>query len=478
MPLRARRDANQPTTANAAYITSTAAIAEVIARKDMPLSGWNGSELALMSLVTRSTKPRMRHKKLIISVVVIAVIVAGLLALAQDQVTLKIESAHAADDPQFPGYVAALVGVHATGGNAYEVLTNGNQIFPSMLAAVNGAKRRISFESYIYNEGTIGKQFTDAFIAAAKRGVLVQLVVDAMGSSKIPKEWQEALKGAGVKVGEFGKPKWYTLEELNYRTHRKILVVDGHVAFTGGVGLDDQWMGNAEDKDHWRDTMVRFEGPVARLMEGAFAENFVETLGPVTPVVDAPEQVPASPLDSAMVLRSSPTGGSNDLKRLYLLSIAAARRTLDICSPYLVTDESTEWALAEARRRGVKVRILVEGDLTDAMPVKYASRDAYQRLLDRGIEIYEYQPTMMHAKAMVVDGVWSIVGSANFDNRSLELNDEMNVAVSDRALGTRLLQDFGQDLKSAQKLDAEAWRRRPFLEKAREQFWSYFGEIF
>jgi len=420
----------------------------------------------------------MRHRKLIVSVVVCLLLVGGLLALAQDQVTLKIQSAYQADDHEFPSYAAALLGVHPTGGNSYTVLTNGDQIFPAMQAAVNGAQRRISFETYIYNEGTVGRQFTDAFIAAAKRGVQVQLVIDAMGSSKIPKEWRDSLLAAGVKLGEFGEPKWYSLEELNYRTHRKILTIDGRIAFTGGVGLDDQWMGNAEDPQHWRDTMVRFEGPVARLVEGAFQENFVETLGPVTPIVDPPPQIPAEPLDTAIVLRSSPTGGSNDLKRLYLLSIAAARRTLDICSPYFVTDESTEWALTEARRRGVRVRILVEGDLTDAKPVKYASRDAYQRLLDLGVEIYEYQPTMMHVKATIVDGIWSMVGSANFDNRSLELNDEMNVAASDRALAARLTQDFEQDLRSARKLDSATWRQRPFLEKAREHFWSYFGEIF
>ncbi|HET7698343.1 MAG TPA: phospholipase D-like domain-containing protein [Vicinamibacterales bacterium] len=421
---------------------------------------------------------RIRHRKLIITVIVCLAIVAVLLALAQDQLTLKIQSAHAAESHEFPSYVAALLGVHATGGNRYAVLTNGDQIFPSMLAAVNGAQRRVSFETYIYNEGTVGKQFTDAFIAAAKRGVQVQLVIDALGSKKIPGEWREAMTAAGVKFGQFGEVKWYSLEELNYRTHRKILTVDGRIGFTGGVGLDDQWLGHAQDPQHWRDTMVRFEGPVARLMEGAFQENFVESLGPVTPVVDPPPQIPAEPLDSAMVLRSSPTGGSNDLKRLYLITIAAARRTLDICSPYFLTDESTEWALGEARRRGVRIRILVEGDLTDAKPVKYASRDAYQRLLDQGIEIYEYQPTMMHVKATIVDGAWSMVGSANFDNRSLELNDEMNVAVSDRELAARLTQDFEQDLRAARRLDPAAWRQRSLLEKAREHFWSYFGEIF
>jgi cardiolipin synthase len=344
---------------------------------------------------------------------------------------------------------------------------------------VKSAQRRISLETYIFNKGTVGQQFTDAFIAAAKRGVLVQLVVDAMGSNKIPKEWAEAMTGAGVKIGEFGQPKWYSLEELNYRTHRKILVVDGRVGFTGGVGLDDQWLGHAQDKEHWRDTMVRIEGPVARLMEGAFDENFIETSkDPIAPVVDPPVEIPPSPQDSAMVLRSSPTGGSNDLKRLYLMTIAAARRTLDISSPYFITDESSDWSLEQAVKRGVKVRIIVEGDLTDAKPVKYASRYAYQKFLDMGIEIYEYQPTMMHTKAMIADGRWSIFGSANFDNRSLELNDEMNVAVSDPGLAARLLQDFTQDLSRAKKLDPAAWKQRSFLDKAREHFWSYFAEIF
>ena len=421
---------------------------------------------------------RPRHFKLILTVVIILSVVGVLLMFAQDQVTLKIESAYAADDPTFPGYVSALLGPHPTGGNTYTVLTNGDQIFPPMLEAVKSAQRRISFETYIYNKGTVGQQFTDAFIAAAKRGVQVHLVVDAMGSSKIPKEWHESLKAAGVKLGEFGRTKWYSIEELNYRTHRKILVVDGLVGFTGGVGLDDQWLGNAQDKEHWRDTMVKVEGPVVRLMEGAFNENFIETLGPVTPTVDPPAQVPAEPLDTAIVLRSSPSGGANDLKRLYLLTIAAARRSLDIATPYFVTDESSDWALAEARKRGVRVRLLVEGDLTDAMPVKYASRNAYQRLMDQGIEIYEYQPTMMHTKVIVIDGAWSMFGSANFDNRSLELNDEMNVAVSDPGLAARLLQDFEQGLRSAKKLGPGEWRKRSFLEKTREHFWSYFGEIF
>ena len=436
---------------------------------------WDGIDVAELGAV----KFKIRyHHKLVFSILIVLGILALLLAIAQDQETLKLESAHAANDPLFPSYVAALLNVPATGGNKYDVLTNGDQIFPSMLSAITGARRRISFETYIYEKGSVGEQFTAALEAAARRGVQVTLITDAMGSKKVPKEWRERLRAAGVRLAEFGQPKWYSLEELNYRTHRKILVVDGAIGFTGGVGVADHWLGNADSPDHWRDTMVRIEGPVARLMEGVFTENEIETLGPVAPIVDPPPLIPPEPKDSAMALSSSPTGGANDLKRLYMLSIAAARRTLDICSPYFLTDESSRWVLAQAASRGVKIRILVEGDITDAKPVKYSSRDAYEELMGQGIEIYEYQPTMMHTKAMMVDGVWSMFGSANFDNRSLELNDEMNVAVSDPDLAARLLDDFERDLQRAKKLTPDEWRRRGALERIREHFWSYFGEIF
>jgi cardiolipin synthase A/B len=218
-------------------------------------------------------------------------------------------------------------------------------------------------------------------------------------------------------------------------------------------------------------------GPIVRLVEAAFYENFVETAGEVTPELDPPSS-DTNDTGRSFALRSSPTGGSNDLKRLYLLAIASARRSVDITTPYFVTDESSNWSLQDAQSRGVKVRILVEGDITDAMPVKYASRQAYERLMSLGVEIYEYQPTMMHTKVVVVDGAWSMFGSANFDNRSLELNDELNVAVSDRDLARRLQDDFEQDLRVSRRLELGQWRKRSLLEKSRERFWSYFGEIF
>jgi cardiolipin synthase len=407
----------------------------------------------------------------------LAVLVALALLLAQDQDTLHIRSSVSADDPRHPSYTAALLGAGLQRGNTYDVLTNGDQIFPAMLEAIDGATRRISFETYIFDTGQIAAQLTAAFEAAARRGVRVQIVVDSVGASTMDAAHVERLRRAGCHVAQFNAPRWYSLEELNYRTHRKILVVDGEIGFTGGAGVADHWLGNAQDEDHWRDTQIRIRGPIVRLLEGAFYENYLEADGAEAPILDDVPP-PAGEEGASLLVRSSPTGGSNDLKRLYLFSIAAARRTLDITSPYFVTDESSRWSLEDAVRRGVKIRILVEGDITDAMPVKYASRHAYDHLLSLGIEIYEYQPTMMHTKVMVVDGVWSMFGSANFDNRSLELNDELNVAVSSTDLAARFTRDFEQDLRVSSRLKLEEWRRRSTLQKARERFWAAFGELF
>ncbi len=409
---------------------------------------------------------------------VAAVAVALFLVLAQDNITLKVRSAVGARDPGHATYIGALVGAHVTHGNDYDVLTNGDQVFPAMLDAIRGAKRRISFETYIYDSDTIANEFTAALEEAARRGVRVSILVDAVGASSMEETHVERLKRAGCRIAKFNPLSWYYLEEVNYRTHRKILVADGEIGFTGGVGVADHWRGRAQDQDHWRDTHVRMRGPIVRLLEGAFYENFLEAAGEVTPELDRPAPPAAGEEGMSIMVRSSPTGGSNELKQLYLLAIASARESLDISSPYFVTDESTRWALKEAVGRGVRIRILVEGDITDAMPVKYASRDAYELLLGLGIELHEYRPTMMHTKTLVVDGAWSIFGSANFDNRSLELNDELNVAVSSPSLAARLLQDFEQDLRASERLELERWRRRSLLEKSREHFWSYFGEIF
>ena len=410
-------------------------------------------------------------------VIASAAILAVALLFAQDQETLRVESPLAVDDPLFPRYVAALTGSALTTGDEYKILVNGDQIFPAMLEAIRAAQRRISFETYIFDRGQIAEAFTTALAEAAGRGVQVRLIVDAMGAQSMDAAHTDRMREAGVELGVFNPLHWYSIEEINYRTHRKILVVDGEVGFTGGAGIADHWLGNAGDIEHWRDTHVRVTGPAVSRLEAAFYENWAET-GYVTAADLALAPEPAATRARSIVTWSSPTGGSNAVKFLYLLSIAAARRTLDIASPYLMLDESTRYAIFHARRRGVRVRLLVEGDLTDALPVKFAGRSDYDALLGAGIEIFEYKPTMMHVKATIVDGGWSVIGSTNFDNRSFELNDEINVAIASPDVARRLTEDFEADLTRSVRLNLEEWRNRPFSHKAREQLWGLFGELF
>jgi cardiolipin synthase len=417
-------------------------------------------------------------RKATIGVLTVVAVIAVFLAIAQDQSTLRIESPLAAESPAFATFAAALTGTAVTTGNRFQMLVDGEQIFARMLQRIEEARERISLETYIYEPGEIGARFDRALVAAAKRGVRVNVVLDAMGSPDVEDRTVPALAAAGATVALFNKPAWYTIEELNYRTHRKILVIDGRIALTGGVGVSDNWLGRVEDGKHWRDTQFEITGPAVRYLEGGFTENFIEAADrPVAPQIGNPlPELGAT--DQTIVVWSSPTGGGNALKELYLLSLAGARRTIDIASPYFLLDESTEFALTAARQRGVRIRILVEGDVTDAKPVKYASRDAYDRLLQQGLEIYEYQPTLMHVKTLVIDGAWSMFGSANFDNRSLELNDELNVATHDRGLAARITEQFDIDLRSSRRLELERWRQRSRIDKAREWIWSHFGEVF
>jgi cardiolipin synthase len=417
-----------------------------------------------------------KARNLIGAIAVAALVVATGLLIAQDQETLRVRSPMPAADPLFPEYLARLLGHSLTRGDSYEVHVN-ETAFAAMLRAIDTAKHRVSFETYIYKDtGDIPEQFTSAFERAARRGVDVRLVFDAIGATLSP-EHVARLERAGCRMGWFNSVRSLALEELNYRTHRKALIVDGDIAFVGGIGIDDQWARDVGGQPRWRDTMVEVRGPAAINVEAAFNENWIETVGLVEPDLIAHDNEPDGSARSIVVWSSS-EGGTNALKLLYLLAIAAAQTSIDIQSPYLVTDESTRWSLREARRRGVRVRMLVEGDITDAKPVKFAGREEYDLFMSDGIEIYEYQPAMMHVKAFVVDGLMSIVGSANFDNRSMELNDELNIAVFDRGLATRLTTDFERDIDASKRLDLEAWRARPLHIKAREELWSFFGEIF
>ena len=405
-----------------------------------------------------------------------AMIVGVLLLIAQDQETLRVESPVAASDQRFADYVASLVGAAVEPGDVYTVLRNGDA-FPPMLDAIEKARTRISFETYVFKDEEIGERFLEALERAAGRGVTVRMILDPIGSV-LSDENQQQLAKAGIKLVWFNPVNFWTLEESNYRTHRKVLVVDGEVAFTGGMGVADQWLGNAQDPDHWRDTQFQVTGPAVRALEASFYENWIESGGRSAPALD-PEP-PSQPTGAqSVVLWSNPTAGASNVKLLYLLAVGAARKTLDIQSPYVTLDESTRWSLAEARKRGVRVRILCEGDVTDAMPVKHASREGYQELLDQGIEIYEYQPTMMHTKVVMVDEAFSVVGTANFGNRSFELNDELTVAVFDPSLARTLIADFEKDMQVSKKLDAATWKdQRSIFGKIQENFWAQFGEIF
>jgi cardiolipin synthase len=346
-----------------------------------------------------------------------------------------------------------------------------------MLDAIAHARDRISFETYVYEDGEIADRFTDAFEAAARRGVKVRIVLDSFGSSNTGSERVKRLEQAGCRIVWFHRVVGLSIQQVNYRTHRKSLIVDGEVAFVGGIGIADFWARDTDRGAQWRDTQVEVRGPSAVYIEGSFNENWIEGGEIVTPDLLPQDGRPAGHAQSTVVW-SEPASGPNGMKLLYLLAVASARKTLDIESSYFITDESTDWSLADARRRGVKVRLIVEGDITDAKPVKFASRAAYERLLQEGIEIYEYQPSMMHAKTMVVDGVMSVFGSANFDNRSLELNDELNIAAFEPGLAARFTEDMERDITRSKKLDLDTWRARPFLIRGRERLWSYFDEVF
>ena len=418
-----------------------------------------------------------KHRRALIAAGAGLAAVALMIFFAQDPETLRVESPVAAADPTFPEYVGSLVGSPVEGGDAYTVLHNGDEAFPAMLSAIDAAKTRISFETYVYKDGEIGDRFIEALANAARRGVTVRVVIDPIGSLMKPKN-RDRLAESGAKLSWFNPIGFFTVEVANYRTHRKTLVVDGQVGFTGGMGVADYWQGHAQDKDHWRDTQFKVVGPSVRALEGAFYENWIESGGLSAPALDL--DVPARGTRAkSIVLWSNPMSGASNDKLLYLLAIAAARKTIDIQSPYITLDASTRWSLERARLRGVKVRMLAEGTVTDAMPVKHASRYGYQGLLNQGIDIFEYQPTMMHTKAMIVDGVVSLIGSANFGNRSFELNDELTIAVFDADLAARLTADFNRDTTASQALDAASWpHARSFDGKLQEWFWSWFGEMF
>jgi cardiolipin synthase len=323
--------------------------------------------------------------------------------------------------------------------------------------------------TYAYWRGDIAGEVADALCERASAGVECNVIIDAMGAVQMQPDVFERMVEGGVRVSRFRPPKPYAWRRLANRTHRKILVADGCVGLTGGVGIAEEWTGDAQDPDHWRDTHVRVRGPIVRGLFGAFAENWLEATGEVlvgegyTPELE--EQEGGGPMQ---LVRSSAGVGDTNVEALYYLAIAAARESLDLTAAYFVPRPAFTDALADAAQRGVRVRVLVPGEHIDKSLVRVAGRASYDDLLDAGLELYEYAPTMLHAKALVLDGVWSSVGSVNFDNRSFQLHDEATLCVQSRAFAGQLTEQFERDLADSDRIEPGRWSGRGPAQRAAE----------
>jgi cardiolipin synthase len=390
------------------------------------------------------------------------------LSTGERKIDHRIPHLYAVGDVQFVRTMGSLLGAPLVPGNEVVELVNGDAIFPAMLEAIRGARRSITFETYIYWSGRIGEEFANALSERAAAGVKVHVLLDWVGSGKIESAYLEQMKKSGVQVERYHPLRWYTLARLNHRTHRKLLVVDGRVGFTGGVGIGDEWLGHAQDEDHWRESHFRIEGPAVAQMQAAFLDNWLKTHAEVLDGEDYFPRLPEVGTMSAQVLKSSGSEGSESVRMMYLLSIAAARRRILLSMSYFVPDDLSVRMLVEARQRGVDVEIILPGPRIDVEATRKASRSRWGDLLAAGVEIYEYQPTMYHVKVMIVDGVWATVGSTNFDNRSFRLNDEANLDVLDARFAAQLERTFEADKAQSRRITLEQWRNRPFTEKMME----------
>ena len=380
----------------------------------------------------------------------------------------RISSKYTVRDPQFTRTVGTLLGPPLVDGNRVETLVNGKQIFPAMLDGIRSAKKSITLETYVYWKAAISKQFTDALAERAQAGVKVHVLVDWVGSGKIDQKYIKQISDAGGEVHEYhafhplDPASWHNID---HRTHRKILVIDGKLGFTGGVGIADEWTGNADNRKHWRDNHYRIEGPVVGQLQAAFCDNWMQTTGQVLEGDNYFPKLDNAGTQWAQMFRSSSNGGSENMELLFLLSISGAGQNIRMESAYFDPDALTRKRMIEAARRGVKIQILVPGENIDEKVVRAASRAHWGDLLKAGIEIYEYQPTMIHCKLMIVDDTWVTIGSANMDNRSFRLNDEANLDVHDEKFAGEQVAIFNNDLQNARQITLQLWEARSFREK-------------
>ncbi len=403
---------------------------------------------------------------------------AGAAWYAADSLRHRRESGHGytlrgevdVSDETFLRAAESLTGAPVSFGNDAELLINGDQIFPTYIGAIKDAEETVNMLTYAYWRGDIAIEVAETLCEKASGGVECNVILDAVGAAKMDRKLVKKMRDAGVQVCFFRPPKPYAVKRLQHRTHRKLLIVDGKVGFTGGVGIAEEWTGNAQDPDHWRDTHVRVHGPVVRGLQGAFAENWLECTGAVLagdrylPYIEEVEGGGAM-----QVTRSSATIGDTNAEALVYLALAAAKRSIELTSAYFVPRPAFADALVEAAGRGVHMRILVPGSHIDKEFVRTAGRAAYDELIEAGIEIYEYCPTMLHAKSLTVDGAWASVGSVNFDNRSFQLHDEVALCVQSERFAGELHEMFEKDLEVSERIDPDGWGDRPVTQRARER---------
>jgi cardiolipin synthase len=371
--------------------------------------------------------------------------------------------------------IAAHTDAPILGGNKIDVLLNGEQTFPAMLKAIRGARKSITYAQYLYQGGAIAYELAEAFAERCRAGLTVKLLLDSHGGGKIPEDIPQLLTDAGCQLEWFRRVKLFQfitpweLLNYNYRNHRRILVIDGTLGFTGGHGVAEEWTGDGRTDGKWRDTDVRVEGPIVQQLQAAFVESWRDTTGHILGGdLYFPPLKPVGKVN-AQVVKSSPLGGTYESYMLLLLSISSARKSIHLSNPYFLPDERMQEALLSAVKRGVSVVVLTPGKI-DHKLVYWASRRGFEPLLLGGIQIYEYQVALMHAKTMVVDEVWAHVGTTNLDNRSFALNEEINLIAYDRAVAGELEKAFADDLKHSKKLTYEDWRARPWREKFLELF--------
>jgi cardiolipin synthase len=362
-------------------------------------------------------------------------------------------------EPSFFPTIEAHAQAPIVGGNRLKLLLNGEEIYPAVLGAIRGAKSTITYAQYSYEDGPIARDFAEAMADRCRAGVRGHVLLDSVGTISMPREYVDLMSKAGCEVVSFRPIGPFGLRRANNRNHRRILVVDGRIGFTGGSGVSSKWMGNGRIPDHWRDTDVQIEGPVVEYLQGAFAENWVEATGEVLGGADYFPGPTSKGRVHAQIIRSGPLGGSYAMYTTFLLALSSAQRSIRITNPYVLLDDQMIETLVEAARRGVEISFLVPAAIDHPL-VRHAGRRQFGRLLEAGIQIHEYTAAMLHAKTIVIDGTWATVGSTNLDYRSFRLNDELNLVAYDTEFATQLEKVFREDLVYSKRVSLAAWKNR------------------